>query len=68
MSGHLPQLLDRKTLAAELDVPRSTIDAIFRQLPVVSFADHRKVYVRRVDVENLITQSIFINDGTRVRK
>ena len=73
--GALPKLLDRKTLADEMDVPRSTVDAIFRQLPVVTFPDpttstgrHRKVYVRRDDVQALIERSTFINDGTAVRR
>lgn len=70
----LPKLLDRKTLSEELGVPRSTVDVIFRQLPVVTFADsstrsgrHRKVYVKREDVQDLIQRGTFPNDGTEVR-
>lgn len=70
----LPKLIDRKTLAVEMGIPRSTVDAIFRQLSVVTFPDpststgrHRKVYVKRADVEALIERGTFKNDGTEVR-
>lgn len=71
----LPKLIDRKRLADEMGLPRSTVDAIFRELSVVTFPDpttstgrHRKVYVRRDDVQALIERSTFINDGTAVRR
>ncbi len=64
MSG-LPQLLDRKTLAEEMGVPRSTVDAIFLALPVVTFPNHRKVYVRRADVDALIASSTFAKNQVR---
>ena len=70
----LPKLIDRKRLSDEMGIPRSTVDAIFRQLPVVTFPDpttssgrHRKVYVKRADVEALIERGTFKNDGTEVR-
>ena len=70
----LPQLLDRKMLAEELGIPRSTVDAIFRQLPVVTFPDpttatgrHRKVFVKRDDVADLIQRGTYANDGTSGR-
>lgn len=70
----LPQLLDRKMLAEELGIPRSTVDAIFRQLPVVTFPDpttatgrHRKVFVKRHDVAELIERGTYSNNGTDVR-
>jgi hypothetical protein len=66
MSGALPALVDRKTLAAELGVGRATVDAIFQRLEVIAFEGHRKVFVRRADVEHLLAASTY--DGrTRVR-
>lgn len=62
----LPALLDRKAVAHELGVPRSTVDAIFRALPVVTFPDHRKVYVRREDVTQLLDAGTH-RPGERVR-
>jgi hypothetical protein len=48
--------LDRRALA-ELGLQRRTIDHIFRELPVVSYPDVRRVYVRveaylRYEAEN----------------
>ena len=63
----LPHLLDRKALAEETGLPRSAIDAIFRALPVVTFPDCRKVFVKRQDVLDLIESGTFANDGTGVR-
>lgn len=63
----LPQLLDRKALAEETGLPRSAIDAIFRQVPVVTFPDCRKVFVKRADVASLIERGTWRNDGTSVR-
>ena len=66
MSGEpLPQLLDRKTLAAEMGIPRSAIDAIFRVLDVVAFPDLRKSFVRREDVHRLIEEHTFGDDRVR---
>ena len=64
----LPELLDRKAVADELGVKRSTVDAIFRHLPIVTFPKHRKVYVKREDLQSLIAQRTFKNDGTAVRR
>jgi hypothetical protein len=61
----LPQLLDRKTLATEYGFARSTVDAIFLALPVIKFPNHRKVYVRRTDVDALIASSTFAKDQVR---
>ena len=61
----LPALMDRKAVAEETGLPRSAIDAIFRALPVVSFPDSRKVFVKRDDVLALIEASTY--DGTQVR-
>ncbi len=61
----LPQLLDRKTLGQEMGVPRSTVDAIFLALPVVTFPNHRKVYVRRADVDALISAGTFAKGQVR---
>ena len=61
----LPQLLDRKTLAAELGVTRAVVDNIFRELQVVVFPGSRKPMVRRDDVERLIAASTFGKDRVR---
>lgn len=70
MSAPLPALVDRKTLAEELGVRRSTIDAIFRAIAqeggVVVYPGTRKPLVRRADVERLTAASTFI-DGRAVR-
>ena len=66
VSGPLPQLVDRKTLADELGVTRATVDAIFRALPVVALPGLRKPFVRRDDVEVLLARSTY-RDGERVR-
>ena len=67
MSTPLPDLLDRKRLQIETGLPRSGLEAIFRALPVITLPGHRKVYVRRLDVEKLLAQGTFRNDGTEVR-
>jgi hypothetical protein len=61
----LPQLLDRKGLAAETGLPRSAIDVIFRHCPVVALPGHRKVYVRRADVSAYFDQHTFRDDRVR---
>mgnify|MGYP005992780219 CR=1 FL=1 len=63
----LPELLDRKRIQDETGLPRSGLAAIFQALPVVTPPGHRKVYVRRLDVEKLLAQGTFRNDGTEVR-
>jgi hypothetical protein len=57
MSDALPQLLDAKHLAAELGVTRAAAEAIMRRLPKVEIEGLRKVFVRRADVERLLSQS-----------
>jgi len=47
MTDRLPELLDSKGLQAELGVTRAVAEKVMRQLPVVTFPDVRKVYVRR---------------------
>jgi len=69
MSGaaRLPEFIDRKTLAAETGLPRSVVDAIFRELPVIVFTGApRKVLVKRADALALIDRSTF-EPGARVR-
>ena len=61
----LPQLLDRKGLAAETGLPRSAIDVIFRHCPIVALPGHRKVYVRRGDVSAYFDQHTFRDDRVR---
>lgn len=63
----LPPLVDRRTLAAETGLPRSVVDAIFRELPVIVFTGApRKVLVKRADALALIARSTF-SPGERVR-
>lgn len=51
----LPGFVDRKTLADEMSLPRSAVDAIFRTLPVTRFPGcPRKVFVKREDVMQLV--------------
>ena len=66
-TGPLPQLLDRKMLQGETGLPRRGVDAIFQSLPVISLPNHRKNYVRREDVDRLLAEATFRNDGTEVR-
>jgi hypothetical protein len=61
----LPQLLDRKQLAAETGLTRAAIDAIFRELPVVALPGLRKTFVRRADVEVLIAENTYRDDRVR---
>ncbi len=67
MTAPLPALLDHKTLRAEMGIPRSTAEAIFRALPTVHFPGHRKTFVRREDVQALIASGTFADDGSGVR-
>ena len=64
-AARLPELVDRKTLEAEMGVTRATIDAIFRALDVVAFPDLRKSFVRREDVHRLIEEHTFGDDRVR---
>jgi hypothetical protein len=59
----LPELLDAKKLQAELGVTRAAAEAIMRRLPIVSFEDLRKVYVRRSDVAAYIEARTFAKDA-----
>jgi hypothetical protein len=57
MSDALPQLLDAKRLAVELGVTRAAAEAIMRRLPKVEIEGLRKVFVKRADVERLLSES-----------
>jgi hypothetical protein len=61
----LPQLVDRKQLAAETGLGRAAIDAVFRALPVVVIPGVRKVHVRREDVAALLEANTFHGDRVR---
>jgi hypothetical protein len=50
----LPQLLDCNGLMKELGVKRATAEAIMRAVPTVTIEGHRKVFVRRPDVERYL--------------
>ena len=65
VTSRLPELLDRKRLACEIGVGRATVDAIFRALPVISLPGHRKVFVRRKDVYELLEANTFRNQSVR---
>ena len=56
MTDQLPDLLDAKRLQAELGVTRAVAEKVMRGLPIVTFPDVQKVYVRRSDVARLIEE------------
>lgn len=62
MSELLPNLLDRERLIAELDVTKAAADKIIQRLPIVTFENLRKVYVRRDDAARLIDERTFDKD------
>jgi hypothetical protein len=62
VTERLPELLDAKRLQTELGVSRSVAEKLMRQLPVVTFPEVRKVYVRRSDVARLIDERTFAKD------
>ncbi len=62
MSEPLPELLDAKGLRAELGVTRAVAEKLMRQLPVVTFPEIRKVYVRRGDVQRYLEARTFAKD------
>jgi hypothetical protein len=66
VTERLPELLDAKGLMAELRVTRAVAEKVMRQLPVVTFPDVRKVYVRRSDVARLIEARTFSKDQVPV--
>jgi hypothetical protein len=68
MTEPLPQLLDAKTLQAQLGVTRAAAEAIMRQLPVVQIEGLRKVYVRRADVARLIEERTFSKDDVPAQR
>ena len=55
----LPELLDQKRLGEELGVKHATVEAIFKRLPKVAIPGHRKLFVRRTDVELLLEACTF---------
>jgi hypothetical protein len=64
----LPGLLDAKALQAELGITRAAVEAIMRQLPIVTIEGLRKVYVRRSDVLELIEKGTFSKDEVPTRQ
>lgn len=62
VTDRLPELLDCRTLQAELGVSRAVAEKLMRQLPVVTFPEIRKVYVRRSDVRCLVEERTFRKD------
>jgi hypothetical protein len=57
MAERLPELLDCATLARELNIKRSSAEAIMRHVPLVRPEGVRKVYVRRDDVARYLERS-----------
>lgn len=62
MNDRLPELLDAKDLQAELGVSRAVAEKVMRQLPVVTFPDVRKVYVRRDHLAAYLELRTFAKD------
>jgi hypothetical protein len=62
VSERLPELLDAKALRAELGITRAAVEAIMRQVPVVSIEGLRKTYVRREDVRRYLDAHTFAKD------
>jgi hypothetical protein len=62
MTEPLPELLDCAAVMAELGVTRAVAGKLMRQLPIVTFPEIRKVYVRRSDVARLVEERTFAKD------
>lgn len=62
MTDRLPELLDAKALAAELNVTRAAAESIMRRLPIVQFVDLRKTYVKRSDVAKYVEARTFARE------
>ena len=62
MSEPLPQLLDAKSLQAELGVTRAAAERIIEQLPIQRVPGLRKNYVHRNDVQRLLAANYFTKD------
>jgi hypothetical protein len=60
--SELPELLDARKLATELNVTRAAAEAVMRQLPIVQIEGLRKVYVRRGDVVRYLEAHTFAKD------
>ncbi|MDX6644678.1 MAG: hypothetical protein QOK40_405 [Miltoncostaeaceae bacterium] len=61
----LPELLDQKRLGEELGVKHATVEAIFKRLPKVAIPGHRKLFVRRADVECLLEECTYRDQDVR---
>jgi predicted nucleotidyltransferase len=66
VTDRLPELLDCAALMKELRVKRAAAETIMRQLPSIQIEGLRKVYVRRVDVQQLIEARTFAKDEVPV--
>ena len=53
----LPGLIDCSGIMGELGITRAAAEKIMRGLPLVTFPELRKVYVRRDDLAQLIDTS-----------
>jgi hypothetical protein len=62
----LPQLLDCKSVMAELGVTRAAAEAVMRQVPAVVFPGLRKSYCRRDDLRALLHQHTYAKDEVPV--
>ena len=59
MTERLPELLDVKSLRAELGVTRAAAEAIMRRVPIVQIEGLRKTYCRRADVHAYLEARTF---------
>lgn len=57
-------LLDRRALA-ELGLQRRSIDQVFRALPVVSFPEVRRAYVKVADFNRYLDEHTYAGDRVR---
>jgi hypothetical protein len=62
VTDRLPELLDAKDVQAELGVTRAVAEKVMRQLPIVTFPDVRKVYVRRDHLAAFLEARTFTKD------
>jgi hypothetical protein len=52
----LPKLIDCKGIQEEMGIKRSAAEALMRKVPKVQIEGHRKVFVRRADLEEYLRQ------------
>lgn len=60
-----PALLDRAGVRRHLGLTRVDVERVFRELPVVSLPGSRKVYVRRADLDALVSAHTYAPGDVR---